>query len=50
MLRDTRKSLPIWGEFYNRHDIPHICFTPLWRNDLGYPVPVLRSAGEGVIG
>jgi DNA-binding CsgD family transcriptional regulator len=49
--RDDRKHHRVWNEFYNKLDIPHICFVPLWRDrdqaHLG--LSLLRSFREGPI-
>jgi len=48
--RDDRKSHRIWREFYDKLDVPHMCFTPLWRDGQAQLiVAVLRSAREGVV-
>lgn len=48
--RDDRKSHRIWAEFYDKLDMPHICFTPLWRDGHAQlMLTVLRSSRDGVI-
>jgi DNA-binding CsgD family transcriptional regulator len=43
-----RKKYPIWGEFYEPYDLPHICFTPIWRDGSAHmTLVVCRSARKG---
>ncbi|WP_040619148.1 hypothetical protein, partial [Rhodovulum sp. PH10] len=47
---EDRRRLPIWGEFYNPYDAPHLCFTTVWREDFVELVLVVcRSARQGTI-
>ncbi|ALK09721.1 helix-turn-helix transcriptional regulator [Blastochloris viridis] len=51
---DARRTLPIWQEFYEPYDMPHVCFTPVWR-DRHVPMShltlaVTRSARAGPVG
>ncbi|HTT82991.1 MAG TPA: hypothetical protein VMF67_05900 [Rhizomicrobium sp.] len=50
MDEEERLRNPVWGEFYNPADVPHICFTPLWSD--GYTqlmLCVFSSAKQGPI-
>jgi DNA-binding CsgD family transcriptional regulator len=48
--RDERRRHPIWGELYDKFDMPHLCYTTLWRDgDAQLLLTVPRSARDGVI-
>jgi DNA-binding CsgD family transcriptional regulator/PAS domain-containing protein len=50
---DDRKQLPIWQEFYEPYDMPHLCFTPIWRDGIDprchLMLVVCRNRRAGVI-
>jgi DNA-binding CsgD family transcriptional regulator len=50
----ARKQLPIWQEFYEPYDLPHLCFTPLWRDEIDPRCHLMlvacRNGRAGVIG
>jgi DNA-binding CsgD family transcriptional regulator len=47
---EARKQHPIWRDLYDRFHLPHVCLTPLWRDESSHLVlAVRRSEREGVI-
>lgn len=48
--RDARRRHPMWGEFYDKVKLPHLCFTTLWREGPASLMLTLpRSPRDGVI-
>lgn len=48
---EERKKLPIWGDFYEPYDLPHICLTPLWRDrSANLMLAACRTSRAGTIG
>ena len=51
--RDARRRLPIWQDIYEAYDLPHLCFTPIWRDGLDprchLSLAVCRNSRAGVI-
>jgi DNA-binding CsgD family transcriptional regulator len=49
--RDDRKRHRVWNEFYNKLDMPHMCFVPLWRDgdNARLGLFLLRTLSEGPI-
>lgn len=49
--RDERRNQRVWRDYFDRLDVPHMCFTPVWQDDNAQLIlAVLRSRAEGVIG
>lgn len=47
---DERRRHPMWGDFYDKVGLPHLCFTTLWRDAAAHLVlTVPRSVGDGPI-
>jgi len=47
---EERRKNPVWGEFYDPADVPHICFTPLWSDGRArLMLCVFSSARQGPI-
>jgi DNA-binding CsgD family transcriptional regulator len=50
--RDDRKHHRVWNEYYNKIDMPHMCFTSLWRDGdrRQLVLSLMRSHRDGPIG